>query len=536
MKKWFFILSILFVNYCYASVEVILKPNPAIENEEVQLIIKQKGNSSGHGRGLPDVSLLSEDFQVVGTQQSMSYQVLNGVAQQENIWTIILLPKHSGQLKIPALKIGDETTPVQNLQVEPASTASTMSNQAVGKQVYLTWDIKPKSPVLHEQIKVRLNVYHQVPLLDAKLSPPSADNSLLFSIDNHQHNVEIIDGQKYEVETYDYLIYPQKIGTIHISSPVLDALQYDLMPTPIHIALPEKIFKVKAPETDVANKDWLPAANLTFEELSSTTQKAQINLGETFTRRIKITGMGVPANIIPDLQVSCGDSCKVYSHIIETKNKLSDNELYGSKVFELTYLPRQTGRLSAPNITMHWFNTKMRHMETLTIPGMSINVLPEEHALSSLIEPQVNATESGFHLPTWLSGVLGLLLGMVVMKLLGVISWSSIWPNLRQMDVKNRALKQACMNNDAAKVRVLFLEWARRCYAQAFKDLHEASDFIADPQLKIQIDLLVESLFKGDKPDQPWNGKAFWATFKKLKKAKKSRSKDWKIMDSLNPQ
>lgn len=534
MKKYLFIACLFFVNSCLATVELILKPNPVSVDEEVQLIIKQKGSSSRDSAGLPDFSLLSKDFQIVGTQQSMSYQVVNGTAQQENIWTIILLPKHAGDLTIPSLKIGNETTTPQVLQVAKTKVQENAQNLQEEKLVFLDWSIEPHMPMLHEQIKIKLKVYHQVPLLDAKLSPPSVDNALLFSIDNHQHDVELIDRQKYEVETYEYLVYPQKTGSLLIHPPILDALQYDLMPTPIHLSLPEKSLKVKMPPVNFRNNDWLPAASISFEELTPINKNVKLNLGETLTRRIKITGIGVPANIIPDINVSCGNQCKVYSHLLETKNKLVDGELSGTKTFEITYLPKEKGKLEISNIEILWFNTKTHVSEILTIPGIHLNILPEYRTTSDLFQVEPEVKNHKYHVPNWLSLTLGLMLGMLLMKFIGKISWMDFWSHLRQMEIKNQALKSACMKNDATSVRVLFLDWAKNYFSESFRDLHDVNEKITNQEMKHQIELLIAYLFQ-DVPNKIWDGKAFWQGFKKIKKLKKPTANKWGSVKSLNP-
>lgn len=534
MKKYLFIACLFFVSSCFASVELILKPNPVSVDEEVQLIIKQKGSSSRDSAGLPDISLLDKDFQIVGTQQSMSYQVINGVAQQENIWTIILLPKHTGDLTIPSLKIGNETTTPQVLQVLKTKAQETSQNLQQEKMVFLDWSIEPKTPMLHEQIKIKLKVYHQVPLLDAKLAPPNVDNALIFSIDSHQHDVELLNRQKYEVETYEYLVYPQKIGSLLIHPPILDALQYDLMPTPIHLSLPEESLKIKAPPASFNNTEWLPASSLSYEELTPINQNIKLNLGETLTRRIKITGLGVPANLIPDINVSCGSQCKVYSHLLETKNKLVAGELSGTKIFEITYLPKEKGKLEISTLQIPWYNTKSHRSEFLSIPGVHLNVVPEQKTTGDLfqVEPEIKAKK--YHIPNWLSLFLGLVLGMLVMKFFGKITWKDFWRHLRQMEFKNQALKSACMKNDAAAVRILFLDWARKYFSVPFRDLHDVADEINIPEVRAQIDLLVTYLFKNH-PNKQWDGKVFWQVFKKIKKIKKTSFNKWDKVNSLNP-
>ena len=533
MRLWFLISAIFMSNLLFASIEVTIKPQPAIVGEEVQLIVKQTGASSKHG--VPDLSALSNDFQVVGTQQSMAYQLINGVSSHENIWTILLLPKHPGKLLIPALDVGGEQTTPHWLQVvNQRRSMQKEESDLSGKAVFLSWTFEPQKPLLNEEIKVKLRVYHQAPLLDAKLSPPQVENGLLFSIDQHQHLVKMVVGVKYEIEEYQYLIYPQKVGKLVISPPILDALEYDMMPKPVRATLPEKVLTI-LPQLGQDRKSWLPAKKISFEELTLARQKHQLALGDTVTRKIQLTTVGVPANVIPDIKVGCGAHCKAYIHSSNIQNKMVGDELWGSKTFEITYLPRQQGDIKVEPIRIPWFNTKTRQSETLEIPGVHLTVTPESNTVSSIIEPP-SPSKTHWHIPSWLSLLLGLGLGMGCMKWAGKLKWRRIFHHLAAMEYKNHALQQACLKNDAAKTRVLIVAWAKKTFPHAdIRDLHDICLCIGESPLKTELELLSTYLYGAHVSQASWHGKKLWKVFQKYHVPKKSKNKSVKTLNRLNP-
>jgi hypothetical protein len=536
IRVLFYLVCLLYFKLAMASIEMTIQPNPAQVGEEVQLIIKQKGASASHS--IPDISALSKDFQIAGTQQSMSYQMMNGVSQHENIWIIILIPKHTGQIHIPVIEISGERSEPQTIEVAenfhstPQNTSGESKSEKLNS-VFLQWLVEPEQAVLHEQIKLTLKVYHQLPLLDAKLSPPHVENALLYSVEQHQHKIEMIKGHRYEVEIYQYLIYPQKAEKLKITPPVLDALEYDLMPTPVRATLNEKVIQVLPPIVKI--KDWLPAKSLNFEELSPVHNNLELPFGDTFTRKIRVSAEGVPANLIPDINTSCGEHCKVYIHTLDSSNKILDGELFGSKTFEMTYLPNQSGQVEILPIHIDWFNVKTRKQETMGIPGVQLNILPEsvnqheEHA-------DIQQTSPWIKLPTWLGILLGMALGIFGVRLGRGFSWNKWMDRIKQIEFQDRTLKIACLKGDATKVREELLVWAKKAYSSAnIHDLHDISHKLTSGELKNEVEKLSKFLFSKHYQSSNWDGKTFWDAFKKFKKPAPESMKKPKVSSNLNP-
>jgi hypothetical protein len=526
----------MYVNLAMASVDMTIQPNPVQVGEEVQMIIKQKGASASHS--IPDISALSKDFQIVGTQQSMSYQMMNGVSQHENIWIIILIPKHTGQIKIPAIEIsGERSTPqtIEVVQNARSTSQNTLGDSQTEKldSVFLQWLVEPEQAVLHEQIKLTLKVYHQLPLLDAKLSPPHVENALLYSVEQHQHKIEMIKGRRYEVEIYQYLIYPQKAEKLKITPPVLDALEYDLMPTPVRATLPEKLIQVLPPIIKV--KDWLPAKSLNYEELSPIHNELELPFGDTYTRKIRVSAEGVPANLIPDVHTSCGEYCRVYIHTIDTSNKILDGELFGSKTFEITYLPNQSGQVEILPIHIDWFNVKTRKQETMNIPGVQLNILPES-AIKNEEHSDTQQSPGWIKIPTWLGLLFGIVIGILGVRLGRKFSWHKWLDGIKQLELQERALKTACIKGDAAKVREELLIWGKKTYSSVnIHDLHDINHQLTSGELKNEVEKLTEFLFAKHHQFSHWDGKAFWDAFKKYKKPVDDAIKNPKVWSNLNP-
>ncbi len=62
----------------------------------------------------PDLDPLAENFDILSTQSSSQFRSINGQVDSSTTWTLLLKPKHSGTIEIPALALGnDRSRPIQ---------------------------------------------------------------------------------------------------------------------------------------------------------------------------------------------------------------------------------------------------------------------------------------------------------------------------------------------------------------------------------------------------------------------------------------
>jgi hypothetical protein len=524
MKKIGMLLWYFYGVIAYAALNISMEPNPAVLGQDVQLILTKTDAASSD---LPDLLSLEKDFLVVGTQQSSRYENINGKTHQETTWVVLLNPKHEGKITIPAIRWGQESTQTLELDVQAMSSKKPASGDT-GESVFLKWELEPQAPMVHEQVKLKLKIYHSEPLLDAKLIPPSVENGLLFALDNQQHLFEILNNQRYQVEQYRYIIYPQNQGKMTIQGPVLDALEYGVVPTPVHKVLPNKTLNINPAQ----QAHWLPVQNLSYQELIPVGKQIGVHAQDTIVRKIEITAQGIPAQLIPDIQSSCGQSCKVYSNPPKIENKMMDGELYGQKTFEITYLPEQAGHAKIESIEIPWFNTQTRKSQKLVIPSISIDVFKPKQETSQMITS--NTKNSGWSVAFW-TGLLGFIGGALLFWISKHVSWQRLLENIQAFELRHYSLKKACFKNDAQSARLGLLKWANDQHFQyPIRDLHDIARQIPDNDLKIEIKSLIAHLFSR-RQDKAWQGQRLWRSFRKFQFVKKPKANDESQTYSLNP-
>jgi hypothetical protein len=83
-----------------AEISASLDRNQIGPGETVQLTLQHNGQTDSQ----PDLSPLKQDFEIVGRSSGSSIQIVNGKMNAQTQLNLVLLPKHQGKLRIPALQ------------------------------------------------------------------------------------------------------------------------------------------------------------------------------------------------------------------------------------------------------------------------------------------------------------------------------------------------------------------------------------------------------------------------------------------------
>ena len=121
INLWFVILFLFFLLQSGTiSAEVTASTGRTVVSidESIELTIKSDDSSDD-----PDLSILENHFQILGRSQSQNYSLINGNASRTHTWNVTLLPKKTGEITIPAIKVGNETTRPIHLVVQKQSNS-----------------------------------------------------------------------------------------------------------------------------------------------------------------------------------------------------------------------------------------------------------------------------------------------------------------------------------------------------------------------------------------------------------------------------
>ena len=370
-------------------------------DETLVLEIKSENNS-----GDPDLAQLEDDFQIMGRSQSQNFSLINGQASQTHSWNITLLPKRTGEITIPAIKVGSETTRPIHLVIQKQSNTPAID----GKEVFLKIVIagnsnitpednsapnadpssassdslkQPKQFYVQQQIMVTVQLFHRIRFSNAALTDLELTNTVVEKIGNDAKYTKIISNHRYNIIERHYALYPQQSGELTI--PVLTfsgnaeiSQNYSLFSRPgrqiISRTKPVTLNILPIPES-FTGKNWLPAEKLEIEsEIIEDTNS--ITAGEAITRSIIVRAKGLLSSQLPVTSVASSNTIKAYPDKEKLSNQLIDGKVVGIRHDTVAVIPLKSGRFTLPEIKIDWWNTKTNQQETTRLPAQSLLALP----------------------------------------------------------------------------------------------------------------------------------------------------------------
>ena len=160
-------------------------------DETITLNIQSK-----NGSGSPDLDVLKKDFQIMGQSQSQNYSFINGHASSTKTWTITLLPRSTGELTIPAIKVGNEQTKPIPLVIQKQSTTPALDGQGVFLKLHLSAE---DSIYVQQQILLTVQLYHRIRLANATLTDLELNNAVIEKLGNDSNYTKVIGKNRYNV-------------------------------------------------------------------------------------------------------------------------------------------------------------------------------------------------------------------------------------------------------------------------------------------------------------------------------------------------
>jgi hypothetical protein len=236
--------------------EASVDPQIVDAGDPVRLTLRFHGDAPGTR---PDLSPLTRDFDVLGSQQSQRVSIVNGAIEQTRELQILLSPKHDGEIEIPALHAGDVASEPLRLTVrdggagapgEPAAaapataasraaaatsttapSASTTDNAATRAvrngqappDLFVDASIDQTSPFVQGEVRYTVRVYDGLGIREGALTEPAANGVRLEPRGDTRTYEDVVAGRRYMVHERVYAAFPQTSGEVMIPPVVLQA-------------------------------------------------------------------------------------------------------------------------------------------------------------------------------------------------------------------------------------------------------------------------------------------------------------------------
>lgn len=537
----------LFSVLSWAEIQVQVQPSQINMGETFKLSITQNDPQNS---GLPDLTSIQQDFEILGTERHVNYSIINGQAQSNSQWIITLRALKSGILTIPSIKIGsDQSTPL-TINVQSGNQGQSENNSQDpslnSQDIMLITEVDGKKPYVNEQVIYTVKLYFSKRFLDTDYQGPKVDNALLIPLGDAKRYQEVKNDITYVVEEQNYAIYPQKSGNLKIISPTFSALVYDYDPQRIKAQDKAINLMVQPIPKQYQGKLWLPAKRVSLTETYENS-KQTIDQGSTLTRTVKLEGVGIPAQLLPTLDFEETDAFSVYPEKGADRNQVKQGELVGSTEIKVTYLFNKSGKVIIPELRLHWFNTETGKDEVAVLPPRSFEITPSAKKMNNNLsnssgkENTVSQSSATSLLTSteqnkwpWL---IALLFACAWIITLALWLWQKRPGHSGKRQYKNALdeLNKACAESNPKKARDAVLKWATLHWPDApVLNLTDLARLVRDAHLKKQLNVLSQVLYQSD-AKALWRGDELLRAVYAVKRNKSGSQGKTNVLPPINP-
>lgn len=360
------------------------------QGEAFKLIL----TTNGHADANPDLTPLQKDFDVLGTSQSSSTQIINGRRSQSESWIVSLSPKSTGTLEIPAITAGSaSSSPIAVKVVDAGSMPKATGTSAID----LSATLKDGSPFLFQETPLTVRIETSAPIKSAELIAPQSSAFELVQRGEDKVSQATRNGQTVNVIERTYMLKPQEKGPIEIPPFVLrgsvadpsargqdpfadfqgfpgfpSSMFNDMFDSGKPFAVRSEPIKVTVradPNAGSGQHQWfLPAKNVRLTDQWSP-EHPVFKEGEAVTRRVSLLALGASTVQLPDLSFTNTDGARIYLDDTQTGEDQTADGTVARKDFLVSVVPTRGGEITLPEIKVNWTDSVSGEAKTANLPS-----------------------------------------------------------------------------------------------------------------------------------------------------------------------
>nr|WP_067292790.1 BatD family protein [Marinobacterium profundum] len=544
----------------FADVSAYLDRNTITAQDTVRLTLEADSRIQQE----IDFSPLYRNFQFLGSKQLTLSSHAGGDSQYRTRWEVLLRPKTTGEITIPPLQLGLESS--NNLHLKVLSGAARESGLQ-GEQVFIEASLDTNEVYQDSQLIYTLRLYHAIELLpDTQLTDPYLPGALIKPLGEQVRFTQQVRGRNYKVIEQRYALFPGQTGTLTLDGPIFegrakqDNSQIQLQARPLEVA-------VIPPAYQSARGYWLPAMALTLNDdwQNGAPSTPVTSLGDNLSYSISMTATGLPASRLPSLAPPAGANFDISVDSVELVEDVSDLGLTSRRTEHIVVRPHTAGNLTLPPSDVTWWDLNTDSARNVALPGHLLQVKPRSPAAQAALamaaappSSQADASIASGHAATSAAATTAasvarlqqalnesrLLIGLLtVISLISSLGWLYTFNHLRQlrreeqqqaqqeemrrrrkllmahqMAEKNtfQALAMACQQNNPTVAKMRLVEWAQNFWPdQHIFNSEDISDAARSQTLDFLILDLEQHVHQDDKA--LWQGDLLLEAIEKLR-------------------
>ena len=389
------LLLLLATSAAHAALRASVDNTQVAPGDSVQLTLVHDGRSHSE----PDLSPLKQDFDIVSRSTSTSFQIVNGSASSSTQLSLLLAPKRSGPLVIPALTWdSDRSVPIA---LNVTSNSSQQGAGAPASRLFLETTADPKTPYVQAAVHVTVKIFIAAQLSHADLEFPATDAVAIRQAGPDQNGTTERNGQLYQVVVRHYVLTPQHSGHLVIPGPVLsgeilvsqrqgnpndpfsgffgNSPFSGMMATrkPVRVNSDSITLDVQPRPAGAGGSYWLPARNVTLTAQWSPAQ-AQVHVGDPITVNLQLQAQDTTSAELPDLTglLQLPTGIKAYPDEPKLKDSGQGDTVVSERDQSIALIADQPGQFTLPELHLSWWDTQTNQAREAVIPAKTFEVAP----------------------------------------------------------------------------------------------------------------------------------------------------------------
>lgn len=370
-----------------ASVEATVDRNVVRMNESFTYVIRAQGET----RGEPDVSPLTQDFEILSGPErrifidSLGLGLNNNttrVRRQSAEWRFTLLPKKEGTITLPPVRVGAYVTNAITLDVQPAPTSA----DAGGANYFIELEVSPETIYVQAEAIVTVRLFVGVAADRPTLTVPavSGGEAIVETLRDDVRFSTTRAGRVYSVHERRYAIFPQQAGTLTVGPVVFEAIVQGANRTAYTVRYPSGTVEIDvrppvAPPSIYAGAAWLPARSLEISETWSD-DLSRLTVGEPITRTIVLEAHGLLETQLPELDIPAQPGVRQYAEQPDLARDQSREGLRARRSARYAVIAQTPGTIELAGVEVPWFNVKTGRWEAAKLARRTLEVQPAPDA------------------------------------------------------------------------------------------------------------------------------------------------------------
>ena len=504
------------------------------------------------GFSAPDWSPLDREWDVVSKNQSQQISFNNGKNSSYTDWTLVLVPRRSGELLIPAIEFkGAKSDPIRIKVSDQANTKPVTSDN-----FYFEVEVSSGTHYVQEQLMYIERLYYTVTHDDANLSEFTVANARVVPLMEPKQYVTVIDGRRIGVYERRYAIIPEEAGTLVIPGQRFTARipnRYDRFRGTSDTVVSKPIeLNVQPIPASYPQAPWIPASQFSITEEFSRNND-EWHAGEPITRTMTIKANGLSSGQVPPIPMPEVKGLRYYPDQTQEDTQVGEQGMTTTVTQSVALVPTQAGPLTLPEIRIPWWNTLTNKVEYAVLPGRVIQVGDalspagtQPQASDNIVAPAENETSTSAAPTTntangiwpWIAlALLGTNLVTLALLLMNYSRGPKTASDVQEKvgtapDDKGlwRELRRACQNNDANDIRANLLTWASAVSGQPQRTLSDVAQWLNDVRVTAALQEL-DALLYSRQNNSAFNGQGIIRLLENALKQKEQTATESRLPD-----